>query len=118
MLQKRYRLQRSADVTRVRQQGHSWRHPLAILLTKSNAQDVSRFGFLASRRVGGAVARNRAKRLLREVIRLNLAGIEPGWDCVLIARSETPLASYVEMETAVLHLLLRAGLMKLPYTTE
>ncbi len=44
-----------------------------------------RAGFTCSKKVGGAVARNRAKRRLREIARLDLSvGARPGWDYVLI----------------------------------
>lgn len=45
----------------------------------------SRFGVVASRRLGGAVARNRAKRLLREAFRLQRHRLPPGLDLVAIA---------------------------------
>ncbi len=84
---------------------------MAILLVKSNDQNVSRFGFIASRRVGKATSRNRAKRLLREAIRRHLGTIELGWDCLLIARSQTTTASFDEVEVGVLQLLRRARLL-------
>jgi len=71
----------------------------------------SRFAFSASRRVGHAVSRNRAKRLLRAAVHSNLTEIESGWDCLLIAREKTAKASYVEVETAVTQLLNRARLL-------
>lgn len=50
-------------------------------------------GFTCSRKVGNAVARNRAKRRLREVARLALPGLgKPGWDYVLIGRAGTTAA--------------------------
>ena len=70
-----------------------------------------RFAFVASRRVGHAVARNRAKRLLRAAIQAHLGRLEPGWDCVLIARKGTPVASYKEVESAVQCLLRRADIL-------
>jgi ribonuclease P protein component len=102
------------------------RHPLAILLLLPAEQKmkqmneivgfdccpVSRFAISASRRVGHAVSRNRAKRLLRAAIHSNLAEIEPSWDCLLIARQRTPHASYYEVETAVKQLLSRAQILK------
>lgn len=111
MLQTRYRLRRSGDVKRVKQQGKSWRHPLAVLLVTKSDQDVSRFAFTASRGVGKAVARNRAKRLLREAVRLHLGQVEAGWDCVFVARAATARASFADVETAVLSLLMRAHLL-------
>ena len=49
-----------------------------------------RVGYTCSKKVGNAVARNRAKRRLREAVRLVLhAGARPGWDYVLIGRKGT-----------------------------
>lgn len=66
---------------------------------------------MASRRVGQAVERNRAKRLLREVVRHHLDEIAIGWDCIFIARERTTKASMAEVEAAVLNLMTRAGLV-------
>jgi ribonuclease P protein component len=52
-----------------------------------------RVGFTCSKKVGNAVARNRARRRLREVARLVLPGAgRPGWDYVLIGRAEVTAA--------------------------
>ena len=108
MLQSTYRLRHPSDVKRVRQEGRSWRHPLAILLVYPNALHTSRFAFIASRHVGKAVQRNRAKRLLREAVHKHLQEIEPGWDCVIIARPTLPQTPFGDVETAVIQLLQRA----------
>lgn len=111
MLQAKYRLRRSADLSRVRQQGRSRRHSLAVLVAHPNDLDVSRFAFVASRRVGKAVQRNRARRLLREAVRHHLAEIKPGWDCLLIARQGMPTATFAEVETAVVTLFTQLHLL-------
>ena len=111
MLRRPNRLRRAADFQRVRDRGDRRRHPLAILLFVPNTHSVSRFGFAASRRIGNAVERNRAKRLLREVVRLHLHEIDSGWDCLLIARRATPTAGFWDVEEALLTLLERANLL-------
>jgi len=51
--------------------------------------DLVRVGFTCSKKLGNAVARNRAKRRLREVARLGLPTLgQPGWDYVLVGRPE------------------------------
>ena len=112
MLQRRFRLRLSSDLQQVRQDGRRWRHPLIVLLVKANQNDVSRFAFVAGRRIGNAVVRNRCRRLMSEVVRCHLNDIEAGWDMMLIARSPHTAVSYQHVETAVLQLLTRANLLK------
>lgn len=69
-----------------------------------------RFGFVAGKAVGGAVQRNRAKRLLREAARACEPQVAPGWDLLLIARAPLAGSRLVEVLAAVRQLLRRARL--------
>lgn len=110
-MQRRFRLRRSADIELLRRKGQRWHHPLVLLVTIANGEQVSRFGFSASRRVGKATKRNRSKRLLREALRRRVETIRPGWDCLFIARQATADADFVEVEMAVSQLLCRADII-------
>jgi len=63
---------------------------------------MRRLGVIASRRVGNAVRRNRAKRLLRELFRLHQEALPPSCDVLLIARSRLREASFRELEARYL----------------
>jgi ribonuclease P protein component len=107
-MKRHQRLTRGSDFSRVRKQGHSWAHPLLVLALARNDLGWSRFGFVVSRRVGGAVVRNRVKRRMREALRRHLDQIPAGWDVVLVARAPIAEARFVEIESAVTQLLTRA----------
>jgi ribonuclease P protein component len=85
-VQRKFRLTRSTDFKRVRRTGKSYAHPFVVLVVQASEVPRVRVGVTAGRSVGGAVQRNRAKRLLREAMRPLLPDLLPGWDLILIAR--------------------------------
>jgi len=97
-------------VQRVYAEGQSWAHPLLVLVARPNGLDVSRVGITASRKIGSAVARNRAKRLLREATRHLYPQFGSGWDVMLIARPEVLKVKEPQVQEALALLLKRAGL--------
>ena len=108
------RLRSPRDFQRVRAQGR--RVSGAVLLLGYAARDephnsgLTRIGFSVSRRVGGAVIRNRVKRRLREIMRRKLARIAPGYDLVITARPGAD-ARMETLEQEVAGLLARARLL-------
>ncbi len=105
-------LKTSQDFQRVRREGRSWAHPLVVLIACPNGQPESRAGIAAGKTVGNAVARNRAKRRLRAVVRLAEAQILPGWDVVLVARPPLVKAKWPEVTEALAQLMRRAKLTR------
>ena len=68
-----------------------------------------RFGFIASKKVGNSVQRNRARRLMREVIRLHLSEIKSDIQIIFIARVGIKGVSYIEVEKTMMNMLKRAN---------
>ena len=76
---------------------HAWkaRKTVVVQLRDRGDDGLPRVGFTASKKVGNAVARNRAKRRLREAAKAVLVPVaKPGHDYVVVARPDTPTASW------------------------
>ncbi len=93
------RLTRRGEFLRVAGRGRKAARPgLVLQALQSSENGPLRLGFTATKKIGGAVVRNRAKRRLREAARLTLsAGAAPGWDLVLVARDATATRPFAQL---------------------
>ena len=90
------RIRRRADFRHVYDHGVRVRGRYSTLFFLANSREVGRLGIAATRKLGGAVARNRAKRLIREVFRRNK--IASGFDVVVVPKRELLDASLTVLE--------------------
>ncbi|HEV3147179.1 MAG TPA: ribonuclease P protein component [Chthoniobacterales bacterium] len=106
------RLTRASEFERVKQSGCAQRGKL-LMLGVLGVENAGRFraGFVTSRKIGGAVARNRVRRRLREIVRKHQNDLREDFWIVLIARSDATRASYRALEDEWLRLAKRAFIL-------
>ena len=83
-----------------------------VLYCRKNKLGHNRLGLTASTKLGHAVVRNRSRRRLREVYRLNGDKLRQGWDIILVARSRTATAPWEELNETFLHLCRKLDLLE------
>ncbi len=109
---KEERLRKDKEFRRVFDHGKSLGGSTVAFYFLENDLGFPRAGFIASKKVSKkAVERNRAKRLMREVFRLNKHRLKP-YDFVFIARKGILGKSYRDVEEDFLKLVKKAGLLK------
>ena len=83
-----------------------------VLYARKNRTDGTRVGITVGKKLGKAHVRNRGRRRLREVYRLNEEKFLPGWDIVVVARSKAGDADFGDLTRGYLALAKKAGLLK------
>jgi ribonuclease P protein component len=104
------RIRRHAEFQQIYKAGTRIHSRYCTLFVKPNQSPVGRLGIAATKKIGGAVQRNRAKRLIREIFRHN--DIASGFDIVVVPKREFLGASLTVLEADYRHTLerrLRAG---------
>jgi ribonuclease P protein component len=106
-----WRLRPRGEFERIRQNGRAWPHRFFILIVLPQPDRSTvppRIGIAAGKKLGGAVMRNRYKRLLRAAVRQVYVNIPNGVDVILIARAPIAEASVTQLATALVETLQRA----------
>jgi ribonuclease P protein component len=106
------RLAHRSQFERVKRDGVT-RRAKYLMLTMLPLKDCGpwRVGFITSRRLGGAVVRNRVRRHLREIVRRQQHELQEGFWFVLVARHEAATAAYSDLEHELLRLIRRASIL-------
>ena len=83
-----------------------------VLYARKNHSATNRVGVTVRKKLGHAVVRNRVRRRLREIYRLNEDRFMPGWDIVVVARSRCINADFLKLTDAYLSLAAKAGILR------
>ena len=112
-MHKQHRLAKREDFNKVFRFGKSVANQQFVLyhLLKPD-NDFFRLGVSVSKKIGNAVVRNRLRRIMKEIIRLNKENITLTADFILIARKPIVAMDYQQVEGCMLHVLKKANLYK------
>jgi ribonuclease P protein component len=106
------RLTNTAEFARVRAEGKTERGSLLLLgVLEAGDRSPFRAGFVTSKRLGGAVVRNRVRRRLREIVRRHQGEMSRGLWLVVIARPAAARANYAALEQEYLRLAKRTSIL-------
>ena len=114
-LSRKQRLQNSAHFTEAYDQNRRWHGRLMVLFLRAAPDASLRLGVVASKKVGNAIDRARAKRRLRDAFRRHRAGFTACTDdVVLVARRSALTAPWADFVAELLRLAGQAGLTPPP----
>ncbi|MFH1380533.1 MAG: ribonuclease P protein component [bacterium] len=103
----------SRDFMRVKQNGRYFIcNGLTLQILRTTNNNPPRLGLVVSKRVGIAVVRNRVKRLIREVFRLNKHTLIPGCDIVAVPNAQRVQDAYHDMERDFMSLCKKAKIIQ------
>lgn len=100
------------EFRRIYRKGRSVVSPYFVVYCLKNRAGASRLGVTASKKLGHAVVRNRVRRRIREIYRLNRDKMHPGWDVIVVGRGRSAAGPYQKMNEAYLDCLRRLSLLQ------
>lgn len=93
-------VKKNHEFRRMYQKGKSSVNPFLVLYVRPNRLGHNRLGVTVSAKLGKAVTRNRVRRRLREIWRLNDGQLRQGYDMIVVARGRAVRSSYQELDRA------------------
>lgn len=113
MLKKLHRLKKKKDFDIVFKNGKSKFSKILGIKIFSNNLDESRFGIIVSKKVSKkAVERNKIKRQIREILRLSLSEIKPGYDIIVIVSPNIMGSTYDKIKDSLFFCLKKISLIQ------
>ena len=100
------------EFRRIYRRGRSAVSPYFVVYCLKNRAGASRLGVTVSKKLGHAVVRNRVRRRIREIYRLNRDKMRPGWDVIVVGRGRSAAGPYRKMNEAYLDCLRRLSLLQ------
>lgn len=105
-------MKENRDFRRIYAKGKSFVSPVLVTYILKNRGRNVRMGITTSKKIGNAVKRNRARRVVRAAFVLARENVRPGYDFIFVARGKTPFVKSTEIHRAMLQQLRAAGVLK------
>ncbi len=105
-------LKLNSDFRRLYARGKSAASPCAVVYCRRNRLGHNRIGYTVSTKLGNAVTRNRIRRRLREIMRLNTWRFKHGYDLIVVARQRAVTVEYRRLESDVIACCEKLALLK------
>ncbi len=90
------------DYRRIYNRGKSIVTPEVVIYLSKNRQQNVRVGITTSKKIGNAVKRNRARRVIREAVRPLIKDVKNGYDIILVARGKTPFIKSTKINSVLI----------------
>ena len=100
------------DYRRIYSRGKSVVTPQIVIYIFKNRLNKKRVGITTGKKIGNAVKRNRARRIIREAVRVLLPDMKEGFDLILVARGKTPFLKSTDIKECLLREFKKAGILK------
>ena len=105
-------LKKNYEFQRLYSKGKSAVSPYLVVYVRKTKRSVNRIGITVSTKLGKAVVRNRVRRRLREIYRLNEEAFKTGLEMVIVARVKAVKASYRQLEQSFMSECERLGILR------
>lgn len=110
-MQKTASLKKNHEFRRLYSKGKNAVSKYIAVYCRRNGLDGNRLGLTVSTKLGGAVQRNRVRRRLKEVYRLNEHTLRAGFDIVIVARTSCLTAKWSDLQASMMYLFRKLGLL-------
>ena len=94
-------LKENRDFQRLYKRGKSFVSPILVTYVLKNRKNNLQYGITTGKKIGNAVKRSRARRVIRAAFRDFVPGLKPGYDFVFVARGKTPFVKSTDIKKAM-----------------
>ena len=105
-------INRNTDFRRIYWRGRSAAHSVLVTYVTKSRSGETRVGITSGKKIGNAVTRNRARRVIRAAYQAVMPEISGNWDIVFVARSKTPYTKSTKVQSVMQEQLSKLGVIK------